>query len=233
MPSIRPSLSPLPLDELASHTRSGRRFLPHRAASSPRTPTSSDWPRPQMRQYASVNALQSMRAPYASSAHSTTPSSSRNGSDDRLLDYSHLVHLLLWVLSPRAEEWDVLSAKWWDSLADDEWDEAGSRQGEVVDWAHEISLMAKGDSTAHPRIPMFLLEAAKGRDPTTSKRLAQDVRQAMLSVQTKAIAAHEAQDFLRSPPRKPHANRTYRSIGHRAARLYGTTKGEWEAAQNW
>ncbi|GAA5915291.1 hypothetical protein JCM8208_004531 [Rhodotorula glutinis] len=233
MPSIRPTLSPLSLGDPASHSRSGRRLAPFRSASSPRTPTSSGWARPQMRQYASVNALQPSHPSYAASDHSTAPSSSHRALDDRPPDYANFVHLLLSVLSPRAEEWDVLGVKWWDSLEESEWDEAGVRQDEVVEWASEIRAMAKDDSTARPRIPAFLLEAARGQDPAMTKRVARDVTRAMLSVQTKAIEAHEAQDFLRSPPRKSHATRTYRSIGHRAARLYGTTKDEWEAEQNW
>lgn len=211
----QPTLLPLPPMQ-DSHSRSDRRLPAFRSASSPRTPTSSSWERPPMRQYVSVNALQSMRAPYASSAHSTAPSSSRHTLAAHPLDYAHLVHLLLSVLSPRAEEWDVLSASFWDSLEDDEWDEApGSRQGELVEWAYAVAAMAKGDSTARPRIPAFLLAAARGQvrpllsrfrspsvqradpelvlpraqDPTMSKRVAQEARQAMLSVQSKAIEA--------------------------------------------
>ncbi|GAA5942259.1 hypothetical protein JCM3775_001370 [Rhodotorula graminis] len=225
-----PSRPSVPLMENAHH-RSGR-SLPLRTTSSPQTPTSSNWSRPSMRQYASVNSLSPIHSSCTSPTHSTASSSARRASE-LPVDYKILVRLLRCVLSTGADEWDALSTEWWESLADEDRYDAGSRQGEVVDWAHKIQGMAKGDSSAKPRIPAFLLEAARGQDAGVRKGRAQDVVQAMLSVHSKAIDAHDAQDFLTSPPRSSRAPRPYRSIGHRAARLYGTTKGAWEAEQNW
>ncbi|GAA5942236.1 hypothetical protein JCM3775_001362 [Rhodotorula graminis] len=74
--------------------------------------------------------------------------------------------------------------------------------GEVLSWAKRVKAVRENTAEQHPHVPHFLEHALR--------------------------AAEFAVDHLPNRHRQPHVQR---AIGHRAARIYGTTKERWEAGR--
>ncbi|KPV74378.1 uncharacterized protein RHOBADRAFT_44869 [Rhodotorula graminis WP1] len=162
----------------------------------------------------SLRRVRSFRSTSPSRTTSPPPADSRR-------PYTKLRRRLEATLAVDAPEWSVLTAAWLDALGREE-------VGEVLSWAKRVKAVRENTAEQHPHVPHFLehaLARATARSASSSHdHAAHDADADDVDIR----AAEFAVDHLPNRHRQPHVQR---AIGHRAARIYGTTKERWEAGR--